>query len=276
MSEYYALNMFEEQKAARTSRSDFRKKLKLENVLKTKLDQMFRDTVKKFRSAFGSRGEIISVSALYGDKLFRFLRDHYDKVDESFVGSVIHHNRIFKQTENELIDQVLEQLMGLSNITASLQSAIINETTEKQMREALARARQMAREEGTPDDNRSIAPVAAVLLTRLLRPRSESISLFETQSRAESVKNVEAGIIKQNMDQLNIQRRPDTKSWVTMGDSKVRSTHRAANNQTVLIDTFFRVGNSNLNYPADTSTGAPIEETINCRCSAVYNIAGRL
>jgi uncharacterized protein with gpF-like domain len=60
------------------------------------------------------------------------------------------------------------------------------------------------------------------------------------------------------------------KKWRTMGDKFVRETHSRANGQSVAIGAPFSVGGSLLNYPGDTSLGAPIKEVINCRCSVEY------
>jgi hypothetical protein len=52
--------------------------------------------------------------------------------------------------------------------------------------------------------------------------------------------------------------------WVTMGDHRVRSSHRAAQGQTVPYDEWFQVGGIPMEFPGDPS--APEDETINCRC----------
>jgi hypothetical protein len=52
--------------------------------------------------------------------------------------------------------------------------------------------------------------------------------------------------------------------WVTMGDHRVRDSHRAAQGQTVAHDEWFRIGGTPMEYPGDPA--APTEETVNCRC----------
>lgn len=64
--------------------------------------------------------------------------------------------------------------------------------------------------------------------------------------------------------------REQFKIWVTMGDNRVRKTHRAANGQRVLDSQPFEVGSSLLKYPADGSLGASVAEIINCRCYCFY------
>lgn len=61
-----------------------------------------------------------------------------------------------------------------------------------------------------------------------------------------------------------------TKTWLSMGDEKVRSSHQAMDGQTVRVDEDFTL-------PSGVKTQAPgmsgiAEEDINCRCIVVYNI----
>lgn len=60
------------------------------------------------------------------------------------------------------------------------------------------------------------------------------------------------------------------KTWRTVGDKKVRSSHMIANGQTVGLTEFFEVGGYDMMHPRDTR--APFKETANCRCSTIYNI----
>jgi hypothetical protein len=60
------------------------------------------------------------------------------------------------------------------------------------------------------------------------------------------------------------------KTWVTMGDLKVREAHQKANWQTVKTNEPFLVKGQNLMYPGDTSMGASLDNTSGCRCHAAY------
>lgn len=60
------------------------------------------------------------------------------------------------------------------------------------------------------------------------------------------------------------------KRWVTLLDRKVRCTHQKADGQEVDIQMPFKVGNSELLFPLDTSLNAELKEIINCRCVAKY------
>ena len=58
-----------------------------------------------------------------------------------------------------------------------------------------------------------------------------------------------------------------TKTWVTVGDNRVRTAHVLANGQAVGISENFSVGGELLEFPGDTSKGATADNVINCRCS---------
>lgn len=57
------------------------------------------------------------------------------------------------------------------------------------------------------------------------------------------------------------------KQWLTMGDSKVRQTHRDAAGQIRELSEPFTVGNSLMMFPQDSSLGADASEIVNCRCT---------
>ena len=61
-----------------------------------------------------------------------------------------------------------------------------------------------------------------------------------------------------------------TKTWLTMLDSKVRDTHEEVEGQTVGIDEYFQVGNSQMQFPHDLSLSPDPTEVINCRCAVEY------
>lgn len=58
------------------------------------------------------------------------------------------------------------------------------------------------------------------------------------------------------------------KEWGATEDDRTRPNHSQANGQTRELDETFQVGAANLEYPGDPN--GPPEETINCRCVALY------
>lgn len=60
-----------------------------------------------------------------------------------------------------------------------------------------------------------------------------------------------------------------THTWLSQEDERVRPTHVVADGQTVPINQPFIVGGYQLLFPGDDSLGAPVNETILCRCVEV-------
>jgi hypothetical protein len=63
------------------------------------------------------------------------------------------------------------------------------------------------------------------------------------------------------------------KTWATRHDDRVRASHEAVDGTQVDIDGKFIVGGHAMDYPHDLA--APIEETINCRCTLTWEIVKR-
>ena len=59
-----------------------------------------------------------------------------------------------------------------------------------------------------------------------------------------------------------------TKTWLTVLDERVRSTHSVLDGMTIGINELFVVGNSYMRYPHDIE--GSVREIINCRCSILY------
>lgn len=62
------------------------------------------------------------------------------------------------------------------------------------------------------------------------------------------------------------------KTWLAVGDRRMRKSHERANGQVRKYEEAFEVGGAELNFPGDTSLGAPGKEIIRCRCVATYAV----
>lgn len=60
------------------------------------------------------------------------------------------------------------------------------------------------------------------------------------------------------------------KKWVDIRDNKERKSHLDIGGMVIPIKESFRVGNSLMLYPKDSSLGADAGEIVNCRCSVMY------
>ncbi len=68
-------------------------------------------------------------------------------------------------------------------------------------------------------------------------------------------------------------RKKKHKTWVTMGDDRVRPSHVDMEDVTVPINGFFYVGlsKSKMRFPMDTAFDPDPNEIINCRCTCYYS-----
>src|SRR5690606_35458481 len=105
---------------------------------------------------------------------------------------------------------------------------------------------------------------------RLLRHRAEMLGQVAAREaigagRQESINQlVEQGILRAS----NVRKR-----WQTVGDEKVRSTHRAMNEQERGLNApFTSPSGAQMMYPGDQSLGAPLDEIANCRCHLEYEL----
>lgn len=60
------------------------------------------------------------------------------------------------------------------------------------------------------------------------------------------------------------------KKWVDIRDNRERKSHLEIGGTVIPIMEPFRVGNSLMMYPKDSSLGADAGEIVNCRCSVMY------
>lgn len=88
--------------------------------------------------------------------------------------------------------------------------------------------------------------------------RAQRLAIQNVLAAAETVQHAAA---QTAAAQLN-------KIWTTVGDQHVRRTHSAADGQRRPIEDPFVVGGYMLDHPRDPA--GPVEETINCRCTAFY------
>lgn len=280
-----------EQKQINTqAKRDLVQKLRLEKTFRPEVNSLFARMREDFRISVAATGQAPQASK-FSASWQALLVKHYKRVQKSFTGTVKDFNEksligyekkqdeLTQEEEDNLEELFLLALLGYRDNRSEEQEAHISRTNDKQMFEAISQARQLQEEQGKPTDNRTIAAVASAILARKFKGRVEGIITLETQAPAEATKLFEARTMVGlpptpevvPVDQVFRPREAELmKVWRTIGDSKVRDSHRAANFQRVPANEPFIVGGHQLMFPGDNSLGAPIELTINCRCSVVY------
>ena len=268
------------------AKRELSQKLKLEQVLIKELRPLFMKMNKAFQLNYARNARIIDFGQYEAD-IKAVLRKHYERVQKVFTGNVIEMNSMdinaIEKKEIGLID--LGLLAWIANELLFKPEKII-ETTQEDARQSVAKAQQEQVQSEGDMTAVTIAAIAVAFNKRKLLGRLKTISITETQSASESAKLIEAQALA-GIKPFSIQDDPfaltrpneeeiegNTKQWVTVRDTVVRATHVDADRQKVPIDKPFIVGGHEMNMPADSSLGAPIKETINCRCSATYNIGG--
>lgn len=276
------MNSFIENKAASAqAKQDLRTKIRLEDTFKPELRSLFATIRDDFKTNYAARGTIIDAN-LYVPQWTSTLQKHYKRVQKAFGGSV--KAFYLRQTKQEDNGQLDEELLALALLEyrderSNQQAEIISDTNNKDLQDAVSEARQSLAEQGELTDNRSVAVAAAAILARKFAGRVNIIAIYETQNVAENARYTEAQVasgrtptgVTVPVERVTVVPVPVKKQWVTMGDAKVRASHRAVNGQVQNIDQPFQVGTSLLMYPGDSSLGASLGEIINCRCWVRYS-----
>lgn len=273
-----------------TAREELDEKMRLEKIYRPELTALFNRVLIDFKAVVSATGQAVDARN-YRPEFDASLTKQYRRTQSFFTGRLADQingkSLQVKQTEEE--DLSLEALIAASLVawrteSADRDSLQISNTNQIQMQESLARARQQTTEEGLPQDNRTLSAVAGAFLGRLFRSRVERIIVTETQSAAESTRNIEASAISgkvpfplQRVEGVEpaVPQRRITKSWRDIGDNKVRNSHVLADlGPAIPEDGIFIVGptRSRLRFPGDMLLGAVAAETINCRCFADYKL----
>ncbi len=144
--------------------------------------------------------------------------------------------------------------LGVNAADTTSKIVLVTETTKKLIRKNVASALQ----EGTsiPDFARQLRKDYGFSLRRgTLIGRTEIVSA----SNAGSVLGAQASGV------------PTRKIWLSTQDDRTRDLHIMVSGQKVPnLETPFNVGGDEMQYPGDSSLGADASNTINCRCTVIY------
>lgn len=260
---------------------DLKVKLNLERMFRKEVRSLFALMLSDFKVTYSATGGI-PIDGKYNNQWESLLKKQYTRVQKQFTKKVTIEKKKIEIVED---DDNIESLLLLALLTwkdenSETGSELIGATTSKQMRQAITQARELLEEQGESTDKRSIALTATAILKRKFKGRVDNIVMTETQNSAESTKHLTG----ESLDRAIIES-PDidtapvgvvTKTWMTVGDNKVRPTHKVANGQKRLLSQSFIVGGQFLKHPGDRSLGATAEETSGCRCSSILSVLGSI
>lgn len=152
----------------------------------------------------------------------------------------------------------LEPLREYIRVSAATKVSEIGQTTRKKLRAVLSRL--------VGEDPRTIAKgIDDLYLEQIIPNRSEVIARTEISNAMGFVN--QAAVRATGVDMQKV--------WLTRRDQRTRPSHRDVHRQKRPLDEPYDVGDSRLMYPGDTSLGAPGTETIQCRCTELYEPAPR-
>lgn len=279
-------------------------KNQFERSMKTRFHQWQIKVFKEFKQQISRGASIFILSPELKEDLNSLLTTHYHKVAETFIPGFNFPE--IKQEEDEDDNDIIPFDWMLPGIFADIlrgmnaqidlnlpihEGSIIN-TTESFGTQSIAIAR-------------SIGGRASVIMANKLASRETTVSITETDWIAEASMGTAIGAttpkisiaderqlreiqkISPNitLKELDIEKTfastaiLDTirrtlaiprKAWITMGDKRVRPTHKAAFGQEVAVTQPFILPGGLLMFPGDSSLGVSFREIVNCRCWAMY------
>lgn len=266
---------------SRAAVRDLEIKLRLERTFAPEIKSLFAQMASDFRVQVAVTGTVADASE-YVPSWKALLGSHYRRTHAAFAGLVegqVAPEEMTPVQRDEAITSIEVALLNWRKLKAAEAAQEITQTNAADMADSVADARLMLSDSGQPVDNRSLAQQSTVNLKRRFAARVATIATTETQAAAEVSKIFEALAMSGMPPTLNPQvlqgAGAPVKKWVTVGDERVRESHRRANGQKRRVVDAFEVGGSPMLYPGDGSRGAGIGLLINCRCSAVYYREGR-
>lgn len=282
---------------------DLAKKLRLERPLATRARNLLRDMSRDLASTYGATGAVLDADQ-YRDEFEGILLPAYRKAEREF-GRVQSRDlvaprpgseptflrRIFEllafSRSIDIDERIAEfnhkrdtRLRAFSDSEVPKRAGYITETNQKELDRAVAVAVAEASQSSTPVSRVAIGERAGQVFRDSSLYRGQLIATTEIQNASEGAKGIEADTIEEAIQPLagdsRVSELDKVKEWHTQGDEKVRESHIAADLQRRTFEAPFLVQNERLRYPGDTSLGASLGNTINCRCSAIYFIDGKV
>ena len=262
---------------------DLNAKLRLEAKLRPRVERVEREVVREVVRSLGNSRGLPDVEGFSADRLEPILLAHYEDVGEKFSKQIrgdLPQDVAITLEEEATVDATL---VGFFERRAPEQAAIIAKNNRRDAERSIIAAADEGRravEAGDPMPGlREAALIAGAILFRGLRGRTTGIVMGETQAPAEASKLTELNTLLGNEPSVDSGQEaapsPVMKTWVSQGDSRVRTPpdssfdHLRADSTEVPVNQPFRVSGESLMYPGDTSLGASIGNVANCRCSSI-------
>lgn len=297
-------------KGARSKQADseLRAKRRLEKPVADDFSDLFGAMADDLRAVYASSGAIVD-AANYDSDITGILRRAYraasaefgDVLQDDMVDAVADANNVLGEAlrlhaersgedVGELIAQysadkhaAMSEFIGDAVVSRTAMISATNKTAlAKSVERALVDAIRIHGSEfqaSTVLGRRQVADIAHGVFLESNLYRAKMIAATEVQNAAEGAKRIAATTLDEtlkpvtNTSAVNVRQ---MKEWHTRGDDRVRDAHVAADLQVQPAKSPFVVGGQRMMEPADSSLGASEDNTINCRCSAVYFYDGEM
>ena len=226
--------------------ADLKKKMGLEKTFLPDVNRVFAFENRIFQLAIleglqnPNQAELVAVWGFA-------LAQHYKRVEQVF-------SKDFSPAQNTLLQLEKE----LAQTKKQRMSKIVR-TSLEEMNLARSQAIELLVEEKIEPTPKIVSRIGTGLLRRKHRGRRGNIVTTETQTSAEMTKGI-----------LSSEDSEGEKTWITVRDGNVRTSHIFAHNQKRSISVPFEVGGFSLRWPGDSSLGAPVRQVAYCRCGAIY------
>lgn len=265
---------------AETAAAELRLKERFERQLRTDLNALNQEFLAQYQITLERDGFVRGTSDLQAATA-TLLGLHALRVADPF------QRRLRRQLPSDLAITGIESntislALGdhLSSV-AVFEAERITATTSRNAALAVGIARtNLAVPEGVPPTQAAVAAEARAVLGRNLDGRLGVIAVNETNRPAEVAKFTEAEVLVGGDPSIRIGLAAAgvsgglsllTRRWINMQDNAVRPTHHGS--PVVGPGEPFIRGGERLWFPRDTSLGATLKETGNCRCHAMYDLA---
>ena len=261
------------------------KKIDYENSLAVALMSFFNRISFDFGNIYASTGEILDVEE-YQKDLEIILFNSYTETSEFFSRHFdINLRRQLQSSNTEEEIQRTALLLALLNAVRPLtekniaefiaqevpkQAGYIIETTENVLSKSLEKAIEQieALDDLEVTDN-AVGKVAGQLSREENLNRVGTIKETEVANSSGSSMQIESNDFQKAINDSDDLFLKIIKQWITRLDSSVRPAHIEAHGQARDSGELYNVGSEKLLYPTDTSHGASLGNTINCRCQSI-------
>jgi len=279
------LNQSDKKKQERADIQDL-EKFKLEDKLEKRLNRLFKAISLEWADVYAQTGRNIRFE-LFEDDMNAVLKDSYRDTSKKFHVDL--RNQLEDQAESDPDNELFALLLLLRNqseveiraeivaemmSTVNRQTGFILNTTEKVVNKHTQDVIDEAIEAGVFLSTAEIAKEARKRINKENKNRSVGIAQNEVGNAAEASKQTEATVFDDALSAGNVTTATGVaifliKTWWTVNDGKVRTSHRIANGQIRRIKEPFLVQGQLLMYPKDDSLGATIDNIARCRCESI-------